>query len=40
MRHTDRTLFDVTERAPPPGRYNISGSMIKPSLNTLFNPNA
>jgi hypothetical protein len=40
IRHTDRKLFDEKVRAPAPDRYDVSGSMVKPSLNALFTPDA
>jgi hypothetical protein len=36
IRHTERKLFDTVANAPPPGTYEIAGSMVKPSFNQLF----
>jgi hypothetical protein len=37
MRHTARNLFNEKPRAPPPGAYDVSGSLFRPSMNATFN---
>jgi hypothetical protein len=36
IRHTERKLFATPANAPPPGSYELAGSMVKPSFNPLF----